>query len=186
MREVEVKARIRDKDAIVRALEARGVVLSASESQNDRIYVRETGSLETFLANGLFLRLRTKSSGKTLFTAKYNPNRNAEQDMVAEEYETEVTNAESMERILALMGFTEAVRVVKERKSGAFGGYEFCLDEVEGLGSFIEVEKMVEHEEDVPAAHAELLTVLSELGIKDEDRFTKRYDVLLLENNLST
>lgn len=181
MREVEVKAIVRDSEALARAFAARGAAFSAPVSQDDAVFVRETGSLETFLANGLFIRLRTLGTGTVLLTAKYNPNRNAEQDMVAEEYETEIASREEMERILSLMGFVEAVRIRKERRSAKEGAYEFCLDEVEGLGTFVEVEKLVENESDVAAAHEELLTLLTELGISPEDRFTKRYDVMLLE-----
>lgn len=181
MREVEVKARIRDLAAIEATLEARGVTLSVPVTQDDAIYVREVGTLQTFLDNQLFLRIRELSSGKARFTAKFNPNRNAEQDMVAEEHETEIGSREDLEHILRLLGFTCAVRVRKSRRSGRHGAYEFCLDEVEGLGSFIEIEKLVSEEAEVSAAHDELLAVLAELGVEPQDRFTKRYDVMMLE-----
>jgi len=181
MREVEVKASVRNLAALEAVLAARGVSLSKPVSQDDAVFVRETGSLETFLANGLFLRLRTSGESKVLFTAKFNANRNAEQDMVAEEHETEIASRVEMERILELMGFKEAVRVMKMRRSGKQGEYEFCLDDVEGLGSFIEIEKLVANESDVENAHQELIGLLSELGIDASDRFTKRYDVMMLE-----
>ena len=184
MKEVEVKARVGNLEELLDALTAQGIILGEPLLQEDVIYVRELGSLDTFLANGLFLRLRTLGSGKVLFTAKYNPNRNAEQDMVAEEYETEIASREAMERIVALLGFSEAVRVRKNRRSAQSGVYEFCVDEVEGLGTFIEVERMVDETVEVQVIHDELLGVLSSLGIPPEDRFTKRYDVMVLEQSL--
>jgi len=51
-----------------------------------------------------------------------------------------------------------------------------CLDEVEGLGSFIEVEKT--SAEDGEAIQEELFNFLESLGVKREDRVFKGYDTL--------
>ena len=46
-----------------------------------------------------------------------------------------------MTSICEQLGFVLHVRVNKIRRKASFNGYEICLDEVEDLGSFIEVEK---------------------------------------------
>jgi hypothetical protein len=43
---------------------------------------------------------------------------------------------------LNLLNFKEVVRVVKKRKKTHYKDYEICLDEIENLGTFIEIEKI--------------------------------------------
>jgi adenylate cyclase class 2 len=58
-------------------------------------------------------------------------------------------------------------------------GIIIALDEVEGLGSFIEIEAMTERHEDVPQLIDKLRAILTELGV---ERFERRsYLELLLE-----
>jgi adenylate cyclase class IV len=56
------------------------------------------------------------------------------------------------------------------------------LDEVDGLGSYIEVEKM--SDEDGEKIQNELFDFLQILGVSKEDRVLKGYDTLMwLKNN---
>jgi len=56
---------------------------------------------------------------------------------------------------------------------------EICLDEVENLGSFIEVEKMSDG--DSKQIQEELAEFLGLLGVSPKDRVTKGYNTLMLE-----
>jgi adenylate cyclase class 2 len=77
------------------------------------------------------------------------------------------------------MGYKMANRVVKNRRKGMVGEYEICLDEVEDLGTFIEVEKMAE--EDIEQVRKELLDFTISLGVSLEDEVKRGYDILILE-----
>jgi len=52
------------------------------------------------------------------------------------------------------------------------GGYsiELAVDEVQKVGSFVELEIAVEQESELDAARAALATVASELGLEDVER----------------
>jgi adenylate cyclase class 2 len=102
------------------------------------------------------------------------------------EAETAVGDDEAMERIIAYLGYDTLIRVNKVRTKTHVGEIEICLDEVEGLGTFIEVERMIADDGDGEAAIAGLEEFLKGLGIAKIDRvFTRGYDVLLYERGLA-
>ena len=76
------------------------------------------------------------------------------------------------------MGFSPTVRIVKLRRTGTLGDLVLCVDELEGLGVFLEVERMVP--DDVPgeAVQDELSRFVASLGIETE-RTGQTYDSLV-------
>lgn len=180
MQEVEIKAKLENEEAILAKLTELGVTFSASAAQDDTIYVKETGSLEIFLSNSLFLRLRVVDGMRTIFTAKYHENRDAANDTYATEYEVDVSSRDMMEQILMLQGYKEAVRVQKTRRTAVYNGWEICLDEVDGLGSFIEVEHMAEDGADPQTIYESLKVFLSSIGVEESAVTTMRYDSMIL------
>jgi predicted adenylyl cyclase CyaB len=55
------------------------------------------------------------------------------------------------------------------------------MDDIEGLGAFIELEKIAE-ENDVAKIQDEMSIFLKKLGVSSEDRIRKGYDILMLES----
>lgn len=182
MREVEVKAHIRDEKGLLVKLIEQGGVLSEAVTQEDTVYVKETGSIDIFLSNDHFLRIR-KTPEKVIFTLKYHPGRTGNGNSLAMpiEHEVEVSTENELKEMLKLLGFQPALCITKTRRTCHVGEYEICIDEVEGLGAFIEVEKLLEHEEDTKETIAMMKVFLESLGVAAEDIGVKRYDVQLLE-----
>jgi adenylate cyclase class 2 len=178
MKEIEIKARLHDRAAVMKKLESLGCVFENAMTQNDVVYVRNVGSLEKFRGNDAFLRIRVKNNSKILFTVK-KPMAN---DLDALEYEVEVSSASTLEQALLLMGYKEAVRINKTRIVTQYDGCEICIDEVEDLGSFIEMEKLAE-EGDSEEIQTELFEFFKTLGITNEDRVFLGYDSLILTKN---
>ena len=173
-KEIEVKARAEDLKLIGRNLEKIGCVLSKPLTQRDIIFVvANYGNFTEFQPGKNILRIR-ESGGKFLLTLK-QPQSN-ELDCI--EHETEIADPDEMKRVLLLMGYQEIVRVNKTRIKTNHNGWEICLDELEGLGSFIEVEKIAE-EENAEAIQNELFGFLKTLGIKKENRITHGYDTMV-------
>jgi len=100
--------------------------------------------------------------------------------LVATEHEVTVNSKEEMRQILSLMSYQEAVRINKTRVTTKYNGCEICIDEVEGLGSFVEMEKLTESG-DAEKIQEELFQFFISLGIDRQDRVTKGYDILMLE-----
>jgi adenylate cyclase class 2 len=136
--------------------------------------------METFLSNDVFMRIRVQNNEKVILTAKKPKNIAGEGNLVKREHEVVVDSAEEARNILEMLGLKEAVRTIKKRQTATCGEYEICIDEVEGLGSFIEVEKIAE-ENEADKILDEMMEFLAPLGITQEDKVTKGYDILILE-----
>ena len=175
MQEIEIKAVLKDREEIMRKLESLGCTLSDPIRQDDVIYVEHTGPLETFLSNRAFLRIRVNNGNETIFTAKQK--RGA---LVAIEHEVVVDSKGELEQMLGMMGYQKALEIHKTRLVTEYQGCEICIDEVEGLGTFIEMEKLSK-DGDAETIQEELFKFFETLGISRADRVTKGYDILLLE-----
>ncbi|MFC4912931.1 class IV adenylate cyclase [Actinomadura gamaensis] len=172
-REIEVKYRVIDADALERALEARGVVLSAPVRQDDQAYAPSWWDYGQSKAGVPFARLRTLD-GVHLFTVK-TPRDN---EMDCAEAESSVNDREQMHAALLQMGFRPTVRIVKQRRTGRAGELTLCLDQVHGVGQFLEVETVVPDGEPGTETQVKLDAWARGLGVK-LDRVTETYDSLI-------
>jgi adenylate cyclase, class 2 len=83
-----------------------------------------------------------------------------------------------MHRAVVAMGFRPTVRIVKMRRTGTVGDLSVCVDELDGLGVFLEVERMVQDGAPGEAVQAELSRFVASLGI-DAEQTGQTYDVLV-------
>jgi len=104
---------------------------------------------------------------------------------IREEHEIRLENesaSETLEKILTGVGFRPVVPVQKERgryRLGADGfQVEFCLDQVEGLGAFAEIEILVEEQSQVEQAKATITRLAQQFGLSQPIR-TSYLDLLL-------
>ncbi len=77
------------------------------------------------------------------------------------------------------MGYQIANKVTKSRRTANYGDFEICIDDVERLGHFIEVEKMSDG--DVDLVRKELNDFLVSIGVPTEDETHKGYDIMAIE-----
>ena len=73
------------------------------------------------------------------------------------------------------------VTVTKRRRLLLWEGVRIHLDEVEGLGSYLELEAVAEPESDLGAEHEKVARLRAELGIEEENLVATGYSNLLLE-----
>ncbi len=173
-KEIEVKARLRDAGAVEKKLRELGCELSDPKTQDDRAFVDDNyGPFDEFQPGKNILRIR-KMKDKAVFTLK-QPELN-EQDAI--EYETEVSHPEELAEALKLMGYKEMAQVHKVRRSARYNNWEVNLDEVDGVGTFIEVECIATSDDSAKVVQEELLTFLEALGVSREDKETHGYDTL--------
>ncbi|MBL7488408.1 CYTH domain-containing protein [Frankia sp. AgB1.9] len=173
MREVEVKFEVVDLDALLVALKSRYVELGDLVFQDDQAFAPLGWSFGDSKLGVSFLRLRTVN-GRHWFALK-QPGVNA-QDCL--EYETEVADRRQMHEAILRMGYWATVRVAKSRRTGRHGEVSLCLDEVEGVGTFLELERMVPDDEPATAVQDELAAFVASLGI-DAVRTSETYDSLV-------
>ncbi len=172
MREIEVKARVRNADALLKACEQLGITFGEAFAQDDTVY--ETTLPKSDPAWNIF-RIR-KQGDAIILTMKYVASSRSRDN---HERETTIDNAEEMADMLERVGYTKGVRINKRRRVAHYQDLEICFDEVDDLGTFIEIEKLAEEEADVDAIQAELWGILLKLGVHPDDRVHKGYDTLM-------
>lgn len=90
------------------------------------------------------------------------------------EFETGVRDGETMESVLAGLGFDPAAVVEKTRDRYRLDDYVVTLDSVAGVGEFVEVEREVP-ESQVAAARDGAFELLDRLGLDADDTIRTSY-----------
>lgn len=173
MREVEVKYHVQDVEALHLALKSAGIALSAPVVQDDQAYAPDGWSYGDSKLGVSFVRLRA-IEGQHTFTLK----RPAENALSCDEHETAVDDPEQMHNAILAMGFYPTVRIMKTRRTAALPDMSLCLDEVEGIGTFLELERMVPAGTPGEVVQAELAGFVDGLGVVAR-RTDEPYDALV-------
>lgn len=99
------------------------------------------------------------------------------------EYESEIKNPKDVHEMLLVLGWKPEVEVKKTRKKAKMGEYELCLDKVENLGDYLEIEKLTDDNVDPVKVVEELYGILEPFGFSRKDEESKGYDTLVWEIN---
>ena len=180
MREIEIKAKLKDKDKVMEKLKALGCSFESPITQSDTVYAEDVDTLENFRSGTVFLRLRVKNNSKVLFTLKTRGVNDLDSPV---EIELEVSSKEEMEKAIIIMGYKEAITVNKTRVITHYNNCEICIDDVENLGMFIEMEKLTE-EGNSQEIQEEMFKFFESLGITHDDRVMSGYDILMWQKKL--
>jgi len=140
--EIESKYRSPGNDKIEKALARMGAKKIAEETIED-VYLAHPG--RDFGKTDEALRLRKKSEGAEL--SYKGPRMKVERAKAREEINLRIDNALTAQRIVERLGFKEICVVRKNRKSYALDRLRIDVDDVEGLGEFIELEILTESPE---------------------------------------
>lgn len=173
MFEVEVKARVKDMAALRLALASDGCIFSEPIKQRDTVYTPNGVTIHPVPTGTNVLRLR-EQNGKYKVTLK-QPRAN---ELDCLEVEFSVENPEQVLEMFRLLGFHEFSVSQKVRVKGRWNGLEVCLDTVDELGDFIELEKL-SAEGDPVEMQKELFAMLQRFGITEADQVHHGYDILL-------
>ncbi|MBI2631085.1 class IV adenylate cyclase [Candidatus Nomurabacteria bacterium] len=178
MYEVEVKARLKNREAVIKKLNDFGCKFGEELHQVDHIFNQEGVDFPPPL-NSPVLRVR-KQNDIYLFTLKISQGNRTD----SLEREIEIKDGEKMIEILKLIKWKETILVDKKRIKTNVKDMEIVLDTVKDLGEFIEAEKIVvnESQEDRKKIQEELFDFLETLGIPKEDHVVGgKYDIMLEE-----
>jgi adenylate cyclase class 2 len=172
-REIEVKYRVSDPAVLEAALRSRGLAFSPPVHQDDQAYAQDGWHYGMSKLDVSFARLRTQDL-RHLFTLK----RPTDNELSCLEFETEVADRDQMHEAIQHMGFYPTVRIVKTRRTAQLGELSLCLDDVQHVGTFLEVEKVIPPGQPGAAVQAELHAFACSLGVELE-RTTETYDSLI-------
>ena len=165
MIEIEVKLKIEDSIGIEKCLLDQRFILNEILKETD-IYF--DGGINGIKKSGQALRVRKIvdcSTGKEHSMVTFKGEKLDRVSMARLELETGVENGETAERILSALGFFPVQpTVVKTRKILKYEDICACLDDVKGLGTFLELEIMAESEDARPAALDRIEEILQSIG----------------------
>jgi len=180
--EVEIKVKIDNFEEIKKKVSDCGELVKAIK-QVDDYYVPCHRDFFAEKPNPVeWLRIRTNPD-KVVFEydKSINKREDGEQDY-AEEYETEIGDAEEMKKILGFLDFKKSATVEKQREYWMCGDIEVALDRIKGLGDFIEAEAKGDFK-DMKEAKDACIKFLEDLGIENVGsiQIKKGYPQLILE-----
>ena len=169
--EVELKYRLASAAAIEHRLAKSGTTLEPPQSQIDRYYAHPT---RDFAATDEALRIRTV--GDVNYVTYKGPKRKTA-SKTRREIELPVGQGEparaKFAELLEALGFTPVAEVRKERRRGTllWNGQrvEIALDDVSGLGAFIELE-LIADESALADAQACIASLAESLALGDAER----------------
>jgi adenylate cyclase, class 2 len=177
MREIEIKARVADKNALLEVLKMQNITLTEPVTQCDQVFGTEG-------ANGgdgqsrPWLRIRTETKGDTtkqIFTLK----KSVTSQLDSTEHETEIADEKELAKIIEHIGFTPYSDSTKTRQKAQIGEIELCVDSVNDLGDFVEAEKLTSEDANIDEVMDELWKVLGQFDVARDQQVTYGYDVLL-------
>ncbi len=160
-------------------LKALGCVFSEPiTQQDDTVYLHKSLTLDDITKGTVSIRIR-RQDNKNILTLK----KQLENGLDKLEREIVFDKPEQAADMLMILDMREVSHLKKIRHKCRFRDMEICLDDIQGLGTFIEVEKIVDESVDSVSTQTELFAFLKTLGIAEEDRVLKGYDILLYESN---
>ena len=160
MKEVEVRAKVNDFESIKTKLKELGAKLIETKNQVDKVFGHEMflDDKRLVIEGGISARIRETDNSKSLeFKEIVRMGGGLE-------IESKLDEIEDGLKFLEKLNFKEAFTVAKFREVYKHKDFEICLDKVEKLGNFIEIEKMVPSTQDEQQARQECLDLLKVLA----------------------
>lgn len=175
MKEIEVKYRLNDVNHLIKRLQQLGCKMSDIEDQKDTVYVTDLKNINSN-PGSIFLRVR-KNNDKVELNAKKH-----EKVMQSRmEVEFEVSSYEDANRFLELIGFERWVEVKKKRIHTVYENCNICIDQVDSLGSFVELEYVVDDLESDQEILKKIGEMANKIGIDTTEEVDQYYDEMIAQ-----
>lgn len=184
MIEVEIKLPVSDRKVVEEKLRRLGFEAGELVEELDLYF---SSDVHDFKQADEALRIRKRKNirtGELEAFLTYKGTKLDKVSMAREELETEIGNGEIGEKILKSIGFREDAPVRKLRQYYYLRDLTVCVDQVEGLGDFLEAEIMVEEEEKRPSALQQISELLEKLDHRMEETTRISYLSMLQEKML--
>lgn len=180
--EVEVKFPLFNREVVLQEIENLGLQKKViGEMQCDSYYTPfHKNFLEPEIVSEWF-RVRETKNKCSLNFKQWLPI-GAKVQNQCNEYETVIDDAYAFKKILKLLDFKEIIVVNKTRNSWIYENVEICVDYVDTLGAFIELEAVNKvREEEIAYVHEQFNKILTYIKAEVGERDHRGYPYLLLE-----
>ena len=191
MIEIESKFKISDditRDELLAILKDQLIAQISSKRQIDTVFLLPEQVDAPIVPGSEIMRVRdvlnpeTGELRRSLMTLKIE----GQTKLASDEYEFAVDDGNVARQMLTALGWQEVVTVDKVRLESKTEDYTICIDEVAGLGLFIELEVLTEDSADVKNIQQQMCNFLKNLNI-DGKLWKIPYDTSIrnLQNNAS-
>ena len=183
MIEVEIKIIVKNITQIREQLLMKGFTKGNSMKESDYYLDDASGSIRN---NDQALRIRCSqdlNSGVVTNTITYKGPKLDTISMTRKELEIHTDSLETGIEIFSSLGYQKIYPVIKRRDYFHKDNISVCIDQVEHLGSFFELEIIVENESEKNAALNQLISLLEELGYQKDDIITRSYLSMLQKHD---
>ncbi len=191
MIEVESKFKVSSnitRDELLAILKSQFITSISSKRQIDTVFLLPEQVDAPIVPGSKIMRVRdvlnpeTGELRRSLMTLKVEE----QTKLASDEYEFAVDDGNAARQMLTALGWQEIVTVGKIRLESKTEDYTICIDEVAGLGLFIELEVLTEDSADVKNIQQQMYNFLKSLNI-DGKLWKIPYDTSIrnLQNNVS-
>ena len=191
MIEIESKFKISDditRGGLLAILKGQFIAPISSKRQIDTVFLLPEQVDALIVPGSKIMRVRdvlnpeTDELQRSLITLKVE----GQAKLASDEYEFAVDDGNVARQMLTALGWQEVVTVDKVRLESKTEDYTICIDEVAGLGLFIELEVLTEDSADVKNIQQQMCNFLKNLNI-DGKLWKIPYDTSIrnLQNNVS-
>lgn len=103
----------------------------------------------------------------------------------SDEYETKAENYKTVEKIITMLGLKEQIVIHNKRKFYKYKDYEIVFEDVENLGLFIEVERVIKgNQEECMKVKEEIRNFINSLDLKNPRELDLGKNQLMLREKL--
>lgn len=179
--EVEVKAKIKDFESIKSKLKKINALKTKEEYQRDVYF---NSPIKDFAKSDEALRIRkisNKNENKTFIT--YKGPKIDSSSKTREEIEIAIDESNQISQLFENLGFKKGKTVVKNREFYQLNEYIITLDDVKGLGPYMEIEVELMDNNDYKLALDEIFKIFKKLGIEDGFERKSYLELLEIESN---
>jgi adenylate cyclase class 2 len=181
MREIELKLRFNtaEREKLIAWCERSGYAAGEPTEQIDHYLM--PGSINLFANDEAFRVRRSSCAGKTVWSLIFKGKNTGTTMQERQELETAVEDGEVLIVMLERLGIREILTVKKTRISFRKGAVTICLDRVESLGEFLEIEIMTEGG-NIVSARRKINELVKSMALETAMPEPKNYLQLLWEN----
>ena len=160
--EIEIKAYCDDLEKVKHLITMLGAVYIKTAKETDQYFNHPE---KDFGKTDEALRIRTVNNDSVL---TYKGPKISSKSKARIEKEIDVSDETTSREILLLLGFKDSGTIMKNRDYYQLDNITICLDDVEGLGAFVELEQIGD---DIEKIETDLFTLAANLKL---DRFERK------------
>jgi predicted adenylyl cyclase CyaB len=180
MIEVEIKIKIKDANLVGKNLQKLGFSTGDFVKESDLYFDKQDHQIKN---SDSALRIRSSENitlNQNTYFLTYKGPKLDQISNTRKEIEVQIEDAQKGKEILISLGYSLVSPVIKTRQHYHFGEITACLDQVENLGTFLEMEVIVSSESERESAVKRLFSLLQKLGYQTEEIVRTSYLSMLL------